>query len=223
MSAPITLELRTLPLATPERAAPPSVVTRTESTHHNHTILVVFQGSQSRFSLRLLEATTTETGEQVMTRLKELWLEDTFQSKVSRLIRLFFWKPVIEEVSIQNIPSTNVESLQYLIEVIISTRTLSPALTAAFCCPSLLYLDGPFITRYPNMLLSLDSRVGIMVAKELNKGSMFWIIVAALCGSITIGLLVGLWCSWADLGIASTSGLFGIIAVIVGVFFWMFK
>jgi hypothetical protein len=73
------------------------------------------------------------------------------------------------------------------------------------------------------MLPTSDARVGILVGKELDKRSMFWILIVTLVASIMIGLVVGFSCSRADLGIASTSGLVGMIAIVGGVLFWIFK
>ena len=52
---------------------------------------------------------------------------------------------------------------------------------------------------------------------------MIWLLVTTLVASVTIGLIVGLVWSRADLGIASTSALVGMIAIVVGVLFWIFK
>lgn len=80
-----------------------------------------------------------------------------------------------------------------------------------------------FAHQYPNLLSNSPSRTALLIGQELNKLAVFWILAAALVISLGIGLAVGLVCSRADLAIAITGGLTGIISVLAALLVWLLK
>ncbi len=112
---------------------------------------------------------------------------------------------------------------QHLLEVIVSSRTLSPELTAAFHHSWLLQSSASFTDQYPSLLSSSPSRTALLIGQELNKRAIFWVFFAALLISLVIGLVVGFVCSRADLAVAVTGGLTGIISVFTALLVWILK
>lgn len=108
-----------------------------------------------------------------------------------------------------------------LVEVIVSSRTPSPELTAAFHRSRLLQSSPSFVDQYPSLLSSSPSRTALLIGQELNKRAIFWVLFAALLISIIVGLVVGFVCSRADLAVAVTGGLTGVISVLTALLVWM--
>jgi hypothetical protein len=117
----------------------------------------------------------------------------------------------------------DVETSQYPLEVIISSRTPSAELTAAFHRPSLLQSSGSFVDQYLVEWSGPPSRTVLLVGQELDKRSAFWVLFTAVAFSICIGLIVGFACSRADLAIATSSGLMTVVSTLTGLFLWMSK
>jgi len=112
---------------------------------------------------------------------------------------------------------------QHPLEVIISSRTPSVELTAAFHRPLLLHASASFADQYPALLTSSPSRKALLVGQELNKRAIFWVVLTALLISLGIGLVVGFVCSGAGLAVAITGGLTGVISIVTALLVWMLK
>jgi hypothetical protein len=112
------------------------------------------------------------------------------------------------------------------IEVIVTSRIPSIELTAALHRPWLLSASTSVAEQYPSLFSSFSSSPSIqalLVGQELNKYAIFWILFAALLLSLGVGLVVGFAFSRADLAIAVTGGLTGIISVLTALLVWMLQ
>ena len=118
------------------------------------------------------------------------------------------------------------QSSRQPLEVIVRSRIPSIELTAALHRPWVISGSTLFAEQYPSLFSSFSSSPSpqaLLLGQELNKSAIFWILFAALLLSLGVGLVVGFAFSRADLAIAVTGGLTGIISVLTALLVWMLQ
>ena len=173
------------------------------------SVSVVIQRRHKRFFLLPLRIRASATSKEVMTKLRETKNQEVSRIKILKPIRQTLWKTVIEIVNLSTVsdrpaprdlkstnkpqfhlPDVEAQPSQLPLEVIVSSRTPSAELTAAFHRSCILQSSASFADQYPALLSSSPSRSALLIGQKLNKCAICWVVLATLFISLVIGLLV---------------------------------
>lgn len=118
--------------------------------------------------------------------------------------------------------SVDLEDQSVPLEVTIRTREPFPELTAAYERPFLLDPSETFVQRYPDLIGASTQKV-LLVGCKLKKSTIWGVSVASLLFAAAIGILVGICTSNLGIGVETSAGVIGAIAVLASLLTWITK
>jgi hypothetical protein len=145
--------------------------------------------------------------------------------------RSWKWHPQRQYVEIQVLKyyrspiqvEGGIESSANRPEVILAGRQSSPELTSAFIRPHLLEQNTAQFLAGNGLDFDAKTNKVLVIGRAINKNCIIFIFCIGLVVAIVVGTVVGVRSNRPEIGLASGTGVVGVIATMEAMLFWSLK
>ncbi|KAI9861071.1 MAG: hypothetical protein M1813_005500 [Trichoglossum hirsutum] len=165
--------------------------------------------------LYYLEFHSSDSAERIFEKLRNIYNRG-MSTRLARFFHfsIFLRKIVIETASFETIDAAELESQLAQVKVHLTASNTSQLFTNAFHNPTL-FRQPNFASSYPQFSVANSTTEGdlqtLVVRVAADKSRAFRVMVALLLAAPIIGVLVGVFSSRADVGVAVTTAIFAFV------------